>query len=199
MNLAFIDHIVEIGKSALPEKKKEKELVCIRPETIQSHSWENRVQIRSTSSDHWDMEDALGSRDKGNLLHEILANITTVNDIDSAIEKAVQDGLTDVQEGKTLAELLIQLIKLPELESSFSGIGKIRRETELLLPDGKRLRPDRVIENSQETIILDYKTGEPNDRYKKQLNNYAEVLQQMGYSNIKKKIVYTETLTVEAW
>ncbi len=199
MNLVFIDHIVEIGKPALPEKKKENELICIRPESIQSHTWENRVQIRSTSSDHWDMEDALGSRDKGNLLHGILANITTEADINSAIEKAIQDGLTNQEEGKSLATLLMQLIKLPELESSFSGKGKIRRETELLLPNGKRLRPDRVIENSQETIILDYKTGEPNEGYKKQLNNYADVLQEMGYVNIKKKIVYTETLTVEAW
>lgn len=199
MNLPFIDHVVELGKPALPEKRKENELVCIRPEKIQSHSWENRVQIRSTSSDHWDMEDALGSRDKGNLLHEILAHITTADDIDSAIEKAIQDGLTDAQEGKTLAELLRQLVHLPELASSFSGNGKIRRETELLLPDGKRLRPDRVIENSQETIIIDYKTGEPNERYKKQLNGYADVLVQMGYTNIKKKIVYTETMTVEAW
>ncbi|CAN5913353.1 UvrD-helicase domain-containing protein [soil metagenome] len=199
MNIAFVDHVVELGKIAPPEKRKEQELVCIRPEKIQSHSWENRVQIRSASSDHWDVEDAPGSRDKGNLLHEILAHITTIDDIDSAIEKAIQDGYTNAQEGKELAVLLRQLIALPELATSFSGNGKIRRETELLLPDGKRLRPDRVIENSQETIILDYKTGEPNERYKKQLNGYAEVLMQMGYTNIKKKIVYTETLKVESW
>jgi ATP-dependent exoDNAse (exonuclease V) beta subunit len=199
MNITFTDHVAEIGKMALPEKRKENELACIRPESIQSHTWENRVQIRSTSSDHWDVEDASGCRDKGNLLHEILADITTANDIDSAIEKAVQDGLTDAKEGKMLAALLTDLVQLPELETSFSGKGKIRRETELLLPNGKRLRPDRVIENAQETIIIDYKTGGPDARYKKQLDGYAEVLKEMGYTNIKKKIVYTETLKVESW
>lgn len=199
MNISFVDHVAEIGKISPPEQRKEKEIVCVRPASIQSHTWENRVQIRSTSSDHWDVEDALGSRDKGNLLHAILAGISTIHDIDAAIEKAIQDGLTDAKEGTTLAILLAQLIRLPELASCFSGEGKLRRETELLLPDGKRLRPDRVIENPKETIILDYKTGEPHARYKKQLDGYADVLKEMGYSNIKKKIVYTETLKVESW
>jgi ATP-dependent exoDNAse (exonuclease V) beta subunit len=199
MNIPFIDHVAEIGKTAAPEKRKEKELLCVRPAGIQSYNWENRVQIRSNSADHWEIEDALGSRDKGNLLHAILAGIATIHDIEPAIQKAIQDGLTDAKEGKVLAAFLTQLIGLPELESCFSGKGKLRRETELILPGGKRLRPDRVIENAQETIILDYKTGEPHERYKKQLDGYANVLKEMGYSNIKKKIVYTETLKVESW
>lgn len=199
MNIPFTDHVAAIGKPSAPGKRKENEIECVRPANIQSHTWENRVQIRSTSSDHWDKEDVLGSRDKGNLLHEILSAITTADDIEVAVEKAVQDGLANANEAKSLTELLTQLIRLPGLETSFSGKGKIRRETELLLPNGRRLRPDRVIENAQETIILDYKTGGPDDGYKKQLDGYAEVLKEMGYTNIKKKIVYTETLTVDAW
>jgi ATP-dependent exoDNAse (exonuclease V) beta subunit len=199
MNIPFLDHVAEKGNPTAPEKRKENEIACIRPASIQSHSWEDRVQIRSTSADHWEQNDATGSRDKGKLLHEILADITTASDIDSALEKAIQEGVTDAKEAKQLSELLNQLVSLPGLEAGFSGKGKIRRETELLLPNGKRLRPDRVIENAQETIIIDYKTGAPDDRYKKQLDGYAEVLKEMGYSNIKKKIVYTETMKVESW
>jgi ATP-dependent exoDNAse (exonuclease V) beta subunit len=199
MGIPFLDGISEIGKKGshdIPEKEK---TICVRPVHIESHNWENRVRIRSTSSDHWDVNDVNGSRDKGNLLHEILADIETADDIESAVENAIQSGVTDVDEGNILKKLLRELISLPQLANCFSGKGKIRKEAELLLPDGKQLRPDRVIENAKETIILDYKTGEESPKYKKQLDLYAEVLKEMGYSSIQKKIVYTESLKVISW
>ena len=67
------------------------------------------------------------------------------------------------------------------------------------MPNGSSLRPDRVIENQSETIILDYKTGAENIKYRKQIDNYAVVLKEMGYANISKIIVYTESLKVESW
>ena len=141
----------------------------------------------------------MDGRDRGNLVHTILAFISTEKDIDAAIEKTVQEGLASASESSSLKELLTGLVRHPDLAAAFSGKGKVRKETELLLPNGKRLRPDRVIELKDETIILDYKTGEEKPAHKKQIDGYAEVLKEMGYTSIKKKIVYTETLVVESW
>ncbi len=199
MKNPFVENISETGKIVPPELSKVIPPECISPDNLESHIWENRVRIRSNSSDHWDADDANGSRDKGNLLHEILSEINTKEDIDFALENAILNGLSGSSERDSIKTLLNKLIDLPELSSCFNGKGKIRKETELLLPNGKRLRPDRVIENSEETIIIDYKTGQANPSYKKQLDRYAEVLKEMGYGKIQKKIVYTETLTVESW
>lgn len=195
----FVENIAEFGKPCPPEISKKISPQCIRPETIESHNWEKRIRIRSNSSEHWDTDDKIGSRDKGNLLHDILSEINTKDDIDSAIENSILSGRTTISERENIKLLLEKLMELPALKNCFSGIGKIRKETELLLPNGRRLRPDRVIENSDETILIDYKTGKANPSYRKQLDRYADVLKEMGYGKIQKKIVYTETMTVESW
>lgn len=199
MGCPFVNNIYESG-TAVPTIPSEKnKIVCIRPENMNSNTWENSVRIRSTSAEHWKHDDLHGSRDKGNLLHKILADINTKSDIDSAIEKAIQNGIIDRSESEELKQLITKIINIPALENCFSGLGKIRKETELLLPNGSSLRPDRVIENQSETIILDYKTGAENIKYRKQIDNYAVVLKEMGYANISKIIVYTESLKVESW
>lgn len=195
----FTDHVSETGKPAPPGKSAEPVMLCIRPEHLNNNTWEDRVRIRSGSADLWDEDDATGKRDRGNLIHAILAFISTEKDIAAAIEKSIQEGLASASESASLKELLAGLVSHPELAAAFSGKGKIRKETELLLPNGRRLRPDRVIELSNETIIIDYKTGASLPKHKKQIDGYAEVLKEMGYTSIKKKIVYTETLTVESW
>jgi ATP-dependent exoDNAse (exonuclease V) beta subunit len=199
INRPFIDHVSETGTISPPEKNSKATILCIRPDHLNSTKWEDRVQIRPQSAEIWEENDTQGKRDRGNLIHAILANITTAKDIDEAINEAVQNGLVAPGEISSLKELLNKLTNHPDLTIAFSGKGKIRRETELLLPDGSRLRPDRVVELENETIIIDYKTGIALPRHKLQMDGYGNMLRQMGYSSIKKKIVYTESLTVESW
>ena len=54
--------------------------------------------------------------------------------------------------------------------------------------------PDRVLIGEDELQIVDYKTGSKTkeQEHRKQINQYAGLLQQMGYTNIKKFIIYTE-------
>ena len=198
MQITFNGHIAEFGKPGTRIAADKKQIRAIHPTHLQSQNWENKIRIRSASADLWDEEVNL-NRDKGKLLHEILSFIETKKDIDTAIQNAIQSGLTDISQKENLKNHLEEIVSLPELAECFSGKGKFRRETEILFPDGKRLRPDRVIENKDATIILDYKTGKPDAKFKKQLDNYANALREMGYDKIEKKIVYTESLEVESW
>lgn len=198
MGIPFVESVSEYGKEGQREESGESATRCIRPDKIQSHNWENRISIKANSSDIWD-EEVNKVLDRGKLLHEILSHIETKADIDEAIETILQEGFSDSHETEEIKSQLEQIINLKELENCFSGKGKVRRETEILLPDGKRLRPNRVIENADETIILDYKSGKPNVSDKKKLDRYGEVLKEMGYPVIRKKIVYTESLVVESW
>ena len=59
-------------------------------------------------------------------------------------------------------------------------------------------RPDRVIIEGNNATIIDYKTGKPSDEHHKQLHYYGEVLENMGYGQIKKFLIYTaDKLLVE--
>ena len=198
LDIPFVENISQFGKAGQREASGESETRCIRPNKIQSHNWEDRISIKANSADIWD-DEVNESVDRGKLLHQILSLIETKHDIDTALETILQTGLTDSSETEKIKSQLEEIMNLKELKNCFSGKGKVRRETEILLPNGKRLRPDRVIENSTETIILDYKTGKPNASDKKQLDLYGEALSEMGYTSIEKKIVYTENLLVESW
>lgn len=51
-------------------------------------------------------------------------------------------------------------------------------------------RPDRVILKDDETIVIDYKSGQEKTYYAKQVSLYMNLLERMGYKNIKGYIWY---------
>ena len=46
-------------------------------------------------------------------------------------------------------------------------------------------------------IVVDYKFGEPSDRHRRQAAGYRELLQQMGYENVKSWLWYVEKDIIE--
>ncbi len=65
-------------------------------------------------------------------------------------------------------------------------------EKDILLAGGHTVRPDRLVFRKHEVIIIDYKTGQEEEYHQQQLNGYAGKLQQMGYTNIKKYLLYID-------
>ena len=50
-----------------------------------------------------------------------------------------------------------------------------------------------MIFSQKETVILEFKTGLPEpEKHRKQLDNYGTLLELMGYSNIRKLLVYID-------
>ena len=46
-------------------------------------------------------------------------------------------------------------------------------------------RPDRVMTNGQEWVVVDFKFGSPKDEYHNQVREYMQLLVNMGHTNIK--------------
>lgn len=51
-------------------------------------------------------------------------------------------------------------------------------------------RPDRVVTDGHETIVIDFKFGKPRNEHKKQVRQYMELLTDMGYKSVKGRIWY---------
>ena len=51
--------------------------------------------------------------------------------------------------------------------------------------------------NQNKDIIIDYKTGIPNNYHKKQLDEYEDALKKMEVSTLKKLLVYIEDESVK--
>jgi len=166
-------------------------------DTLISSSWqEHTIAIVANSSLLWDAGDSIAY---GNLIHELLANIKTADDIDQTIEANISTGNIITDEAKKIKKILTTIVKHPDLERYYQQNIRVYNEREILTETNEIIIPDRlVINENNEAVIIDYKTGKSDKKYYHQLNDYANSVERLGYRVIKKLLVYIGgTIVVE--
>lgn len=149
----------------------------------------NRFKIITKNASEWDAikNDA---RERGNLVHYALGLIHTKKDIDSAIHHLVKKKPLPKEDISDLRETLYKIVEHPLLKTFFSSNVTIKNESEIITENGLILRPDRIVIQNNRVSVLDYKTGKKYTKYKEQLYQYADTLEQMGYEVENRILVY---------
>jgi ATP-dependent exoDNAse (exonuclease V) beta subunit len=134
-----------------------------------------------------------GNLKKGLLMHRLFSLINTPADIDSALDTMVEEGLMVVDEQESIKKRVLAKFDNPTIAEWFNGKHTIVAEGDIILPgdDYRVRRPDRVMMNDSETVVVDFKFGEvedPSHRY--QVFGYINTLRKMGYPNVKGYIWY---------
>ena len=130
----------------------------------------------------------------GNVMHKVLASIRSTDDIDDALTQMEQDGVL-FGEGeltrKRLTQLIRRRVESPQVAEWFKpGRWQLFNECAILSIDPKshrvaNRRPDRVMTDGQQTIVVDFKFGNDCTDYHKQVKRYMELLRDMGHQNVK--------------
>ena len=130
----------------------------------------------------------------GNVLHRVLASIRSTDDIDDSITQMEQDGVL-FGEGELTRQRLTQLIRKrvesPRVAEWFEpGRWQLFNECAILSIDPKsgrvaNRRPDRVMTDGKQTIVVDFKFGHDCTDYHEQVKRYMELLSDMGHQNVK--------------
>ena len=128
--------------------------------------------------------------DNGVVVHKILSYIVRKEDIDSALNKSMLEGIIQSADMEKFRKLILKAITSPEAKPWFDGSFTVKPESEILTTDNRILRPDRVMLKDDSAVIVDYKTGREEDKHSAQLNEYAGILSEMGYSKIEKYLLY---------
>ena len=127
----------------------------------------------------------------GNVLHEILAHIKTDADVDMAVTQALESGLLSENQKNNVQKMIHQLLNHPDLQDFYANNKTILNEKTILQKNGNTIKPDRMaISATNEVFLLDYKTGAAQPKYKLQLENYQNAIEEMGYKVKRKSIVY---------
>ena len=127
----------------------------------------------------------------GNVIHEILSFVTTKNDVDVAIVKAIENGLITVGQKEIVLKTIYEIVNHEELELCFAVGNRVMNEQTIIQKEGNTIKPDRmVVTNKNEVLLLDYKTGTHNIKYQQQLINYQTAIELMGYKVTKKALIY---------
>lgn len=72
----------------------------------------------------------------------------------------------------------------------------VLKEVSILTETGERRRPDRVVQLADETVVIDFKTGEPTEavreKYRAQVQEYVQLLQTMGFQNVRGELLFLD-------
>ena len=152
---------------------------------------------RFTNADD-DEEDGKNSYVKvGLVLHNILSEIRTKDDIEMALSRLEQDGVIYDENitNQRVKDMLAKRLNAPKVAEWFSGKWDVVNETTIITKDpetGKLIekRPDRVMTNGSDAVVVDFKFGKHKEEYICQVREYAHLLREMGFENVKGYIWY---------
>src|SRR5690606_18585582 len=112
--------------------------VLTHPEWIKFYHFYNfseRISLRLNSEDFLTTEEQNRSvKNTGKLVHGILAEVKTINDIEPACNKAFKEGRISETERKTIVKKLESSLQNPEIQRWFDGGFSIMNERNLLAP-----------------------------------------------------------------
>lgn len=128
---------------------------------------------------------------RGSLLHDILANASTVAEIERYSEELMLEGSIQEEERSTLMASAAEVLNNPDLKAIFSQATESITEKTIVDAGGRSHRPDRVLLNGDQVIILDYKfTLTQSPEHEEQVLSYKALFHDMGYQRVSAYLFY---------
>ena len=128
---------------------------------------------------------------QGNILHHVLSTIRTSDDVDAALLQLEQEGVIGGGlDTRRLADMLRRRLSVPQAADWFApGRWRVFNECTILSIDSAtgrmaERRPDRVMTDGTETVVVDFKFGRERQEYHEQVRQYMRLLWAMGHSRV---------------
>ena len=187
----------------MPQKKDERKqddsanvfLQNVVPTPVDINIFESKVQFRQSnrSRDFVNGDEADDQQKNyiqmGSVLHQIFSTIRTTADIEGALLQLQLDGIIYDEQisAERITAMLRKRLADPRVSDWFSGRWTLFNECTILsVEDGEVIerRPDRVMTDGQQWIVVDFKFGSPKDEYHDQVRQYMSLLASMGHQHI---------------
>ncbi|MDR0907778.1 MAG: UvrD-helicase domain-containing protein [Rikenellaceae bacterium] len=153
-----------------------------------------RVRLRLPSARY--TEDGaldLAPRDFGVMMHKVFENAVGEADIRLALDRMQTSGTLSPEEHSRLVARIEQAFANPLVAEWFGGEWDVvRNEGDIILPRAYSVkRPDRVMLQGSRAVVVDYKFGSHQlPSHRRQTAEYAALLRDMGYTEVRGYIWY---------
>ena len=156
-----------------------------------------RLRFSPEAADYFGADGSIGlqasRRIRGTVLHGILAGVRVVEDVDKAVAAAVAAGELPEAEKEATVDFLKERIGQVAEKGWFSPEARVLSEAALIGPDGREYRPDRVVMHPDGRVsVIDYKFGEQNPAYLRQVRRYMDLYKKRGYAKVEGWLWYLE-------
>jgi len=176
---------------ASDHKKQNKEVLKI--ENYKNSAYRDKLKVKKNYI-KW-MNDT-GERAYGNLIHKAFSFIDTIDDLEAAVSRLEADGDIKPSEREVLIGKLSEVVLHPEVSSFFKPGLSVKKEAEIILSNGDLLRPDRVVIDRDQAIVIDFKTGMKKTEHHVQITSYKNQLTEMGYHQVRAVLIYVDPVEV---
>ena len=155
---------------------------------------DSRLKPSSDASEFFSLEEGEtpSEREVGIAMHEILSRVRVPSDLDTSVAASLASALITsegAQEAKSL--LAGRIAAHPQW---FSADVEVLNERAVISVYGEEKRPDRVLRYPDGRVtVIDYKFGEPNSSYMKQVRKYMQIYRDMGAENVEGFIWYVRS------
>ncbi len=166
------------------------------PLTVEFRHEESKVVFRQSNrsrdfvaGDDQDDEQRRNYIQTGSVLHQVFSTIRTVDDIDDALHQLQFEGVIYDEHitADRITDMLRKRLSHPKVADWFSPRWTLFNECTILsVEDGevREHRPDRVMTDGKEWIVVDFKFGSPKPEYHDQVRRYMQLLASMGHTHI---------------
>lgn len=187
---------VTYGRIALKEEDRRSSANVFLPAVTSCDvavcSYQNDVEFKQSSDSRRFAQDTIDETDRqrmirmGTVLHQLFASIRTTADIEPVLQRMEFDGTLYGEEitREKLISTLKEKFSNEQVRYWFSDHWKVFNERCIISPDNSEHRPDRVIYDGNETIVIDFKFGSPSPKHHEQVQGYINLLCQMGMPNV---------------
>ncbi|MDR2237267.1 MAG: UvrD-helicase domain-containing protein [Chryseobacterium sp.] len=127
----------------------------------------------------------------GLFVHELLSKINTKKDTAKVLERYVMEGQITLEEKNEIQETLLYIID--QYAEFFDEKWEVINEKDIMISEKGEshiFRPDRILKSEEGYIIVDFKTGEPNEKDQLQIEGYRNILESLGRKVLKIQLIY---------
>ena len=181
------------GKESFQQKEKEESSPFV-VERFSKNCWQEAIFLKHSAEKVWDVEKQQENVEWGKLLHLVLSQINKTTDVFQVIEDIFAKGKCDKNQFNRLKKQLPILLESQQISKYFTSNWKVKTEKEILLETGETYVPDRLVFDGNKVVVIDYKTGDEDPKHKKQIINYANTLEKMGYEVLSTDLIYTKKI-----
>jgi len=182
--------IFDLGENYLPGLS-DKEILSddIQVYPLSSIPFDNRLKLKLNNKYFFSEN---GQREYGTLMHEIISNVDSIDNLDEIVDTYYLSGDITEPEKDNITNILRRFLSREVVADWYSGKFLVMNEIQILHPDGSFVRPDRVMIDNNKITIVDFKFGEKEEsKYINQVKYYISQVAKMGeYNDIDGYICY---------
>ena len=155
---------------------------------------QNQVDFSIEVPKNWSPGEKSDERKYGTLFHELIAYVDVPSKMEHCLNTRI--GNSNLALKNRLKDDINRIINHTTLKPFFTEGEAVYAECAIMDKQGDVYRPDRVVRLQSKTVVLEFKTGLEKPEHIEQVEQYGQLLLELGEKNVELYLIYTSTSNI---